>query len=297
MTDIVSRSKEELQKLAIREYEKYLKQKEIDDKLKYEKEQLYLNGEVCEICYSNPKCKKHICKECNNSICIECISKMKIRNRDKYSLLCPYCRTDETYNFSDLSKEDLIKFYINLDNSTTELLKPVNKRAKHLDYLQTIMEETIQLIKNSKDDEDSKFKLYSAITDYKSDIKSCIYDDYENTLRLYKNKIEDLEGYKKSYGEYEKYREYMKNAFNNQKIQLQEQSNQLQQQSNQLQQLINQNKELLNIATNINNYIKENKKQPKQSIKTIETIIKPIIEKQYTTFTLHLSLKPKEQTG
>jgi len=294
MTNIARRSKEELQKIAIQEYEKYLQRKEIDDKLKYEKEQLYLNGDICEICYSNPKCKKHICKECNNSICIDCISKMKTRNIDKYNLLCPYCRTEETYNFSDLSKEDLIKFYINLDNSTTELLKPVNKREKHLDYLQNIMNETIQLIKNSKDDEDSKFKLYSTITDFKSDIKNYIEDDYEETLRIYKKKIEDLKDYKKTYNEYEKYREYMKTAFNNQKIQLQEQSNQLQH-------IINQNKELLNIANNINNYIKENKKQPKQSIKNIETIIKPIIEKQeqqryITTFTLQLSLKPKETT-
>lgn len=292
----------DLVELAKQEYKKLLEKQELEKKLQYEKEQMYLNDEICEICYGTAKCKKHICKECNNSVCIDCICKLKTRKDDKYILKCPFCRTDETYNYYDLSKEDLIKFYINLDDTTAELLRPVKKRHQHLDYIKTIMDETTQVIRNSKDSEDNKFKLYSTIERFTNDIKEVITDKNTQTLQVYKEKLEEFREYKKIYDEYEKYRAFMKNAYENQKKELQQQSFQLQQQSLQLQEVIKQNKELL-ISTNSIKKILESpdyKRQPKQSIKTIGNIIKPVVEKQEqqqyitTTFTLQLSLQPNQ---
>jgi hypothetical protein len=92
-------------------------------KCKIKNESLISDEDLCNVCMIETVCKEAVCKTCKKNVsCIHCLTKFKERElilnpyiesftkytTFKYGLLCPFCRTKNTYPISKFNKDDII---------------------------------------------------------------------------------------------------------------------------------------------------------------------------------------------
>lgn len=265
------------------------------------------DNKICEICYSNCKSTTHKCDECHHTICISCVATASTCDIDKnkYTLKCPYCRTDKIYNFDGLLSEEWMEFYKSLNNKARKHLiadkyfetdyfyyKESTLTAINFlkDFRQTLtnksptparIEQNI-LLGHTLDELHSIGRYREALVEKK--------EDY--LLRKNGERIAELEHFEKLYLSSAKYNASLKNITDSQKNQLEIQKNQLDIQKKQLDMLSDikkQNEELLSKMTDIKNTLNDTalSKKPAQKIKLIADKVR---RTDTPTFKLYMEL-------
>jgi len=266
-------------------YKKDFERLEKENAKEREKEILYENNSICEICYINEKCKSHICPECNNSICLKCVEKTKIYKLGEYNLKCPYCREETKYNINKLNKNELLTFYNELNNKYELLKKPTIFNDERNDLIVNTLKNTEKTISNlnaEKNDKERSIYINELNENFKKYYKM-LYD-YEWKEKTDVNKLvlkcDELKKYKTNYQECEKYASYMKQYTKEIKQKLEEQNKQLREMNEKIDILINNNKNSDETLTKLYDMFNnpDLKKQPKQIIKNANCILKPVIE-------------------
>jgi len=249
---------------------------------------------ICEICFGNCKCDKYKCKECDNSICIECAenwSKMDASNKGiNYIVKCPFCRETNVYNYDDLTNEEYKVFYINLRKRLGILKKPLWEQQKicekYCDDLLYVKYWVKRMNEDTKLRCDKKFyesiaNDISIIAKNKYEVLYCdkIHRDYEKAIE----EIENLKDNKRLYDSCKAYNDTIRNKLVKQQSELQKQTEMMRNMEKQNELLLRQNRELFNKVNDIYNIVKNKNdiRKPQQVIKTIENNIKDVVDKIY----------------
>jgi hypothetical protein len=138
------------------------------------------NDDECCICYSNEKMKNFSCKTCKASICVKCFNKINVSKFDYekynevYNYRCPICAIENTYNFTNFGKDDLIylirqdltKIFNNL------ILNPKVRIGKLVNNLNEVEINNLKLKQKLIDMEDENLKLKATIEKYKKTSES-----------------------------------------------------------------------------------------------------------------------------
>lgn len=247
---------------------------------------------VCEICYGNSKCDRYKCKECDNSICIECAescSKMDGSNMTyNYLVRCPFCRERNIYKYEDLTLEEYKIFYINLRKRLADIKKPLWEQQKFCEKYADDLVNVRYWAKRMNEDTnlrcDKKFfenvaKELSIIVNNKYEVLdgSKLHRDYAKAI----DEINELKENKRLYDSCKAYNDTIKNKLLKQKSELEKQTEMMRNIERQNELLLHQNRELFSKVNDIYSIVnnKADIRKPQQVIKTIASNIKDVIDK------------------
>jgi hypothetical protein len=244
-----------------------------------EERKLYDSKTICEICYGNHKSDKHICDECNNSVCINCVENCSVANKDvdNYKLKCPYCRKEKDYKYCDLTADEMYAFYKVSRKNINMYKKPYNSdKLNYTEYYNTIL--TVQSFFKEYNETKKEPKQMVLIKDliYElekiRELREDLLDKKEKmAFNLTVDALNEHRQFKKMYYDTYRYTANIKQKLDNQSNKLDDIKRQNEQLLKQNQLLLEQNNNLYKKVEDIYNMVsnREMVRKPQQVIKTI----------------------------